>query len=125
VCFGYISRKGEWRIRAKLHFERVPESDLLDFMIDSGSAKTILSPNDVKMIAKIIGIEDIDSLPKSEQTLWGVGSKIGRETIRKPANVLPITGIEFITRGGKSERHHVEELDNVLILEIQIGALEI
>jgi hypothetical protein len=110
MLLGYISNFGEWRIHAKLHFEDGSESDLLDFLIDSGSASTILSPDDAKMI-KI----EIDYLSESEFKLWGVGSNTKLPDARKSAFDLPITGIEFIKKMGKSEQHHVEEHNKVLV----------
>jgi hypothetical protein len=89
---GHITKKdGLWRINAQLYFNDELDEKMVEFIIDSGSEITLLSPN----VAKRIGFS-FDTLPVIDEIPIGGP---GECTARYLPNVSIIfKGIDWITQ---------------------------
>lgn len=74
---GYFADDGFWRIKAKLNYEGKTKQNILDFLIDSGSATTIISPQDADEMG--IGFDTL--IDARETNLYGAGACKGREIL--------------------------------------------
>jgi hypothetical protein len=89
MVVGFLGSDGTWQIPVKIYHNKKTCDAQINFLIDTGSVKTILSPLD----AEWIGI-DLTTLRKYNGFITGVGTD-GRKN-GKSALVLPNSGIEFV-----------------------------
>jgi hypothetical protein len=110
MCIGYLGLNGTWQIRAKVHYNNTTPDIKLDFLIDTGAVKTVLSPKD----AKLIGI-DLGALEQYCGCLGGVGTEGAKHG--KLALVLPNSGIEFTERAARGELiNHLEKCEDGILI---------
>jgi len=75
VAKGYISEDGFWKIEARLHFDSKEYPNKIEFLIDSGSGSTILSPH----TADELGIAFDDLKYYNKLQLMGPTGCMGRQ----------------------------------------------